>query len=402
MEIQNLTQEWQTLWTEKGYLEPTAIQVALYEKLKQGENVLGVSPTGTGKTVAYVLPLLERLTAKQGNQLLVMLPSQELAMQVTEVVRQWLVGTECHVQPIIGQANIKRQIERLKEKPEVIVGTPGRIYELVQQKKIKVHLMKTVVLDEVDQLLEHSELNAARNILKRLQHDTQLVGISATGKNIEESFKELVRRDYQLLDVSGELPVNTTVLHGYIRSTFRKRAEVLRSLAHVPHMRAIVFFNEVGELGKVSDKLNYEGVPNVTLASDQNKFERQGAIQAFQEKKVPFLLTTDLGARGLDFQEVDYVIHYDIPYEKESYVHRSGRTGRMNQTGTVMSFLNDNQMRDLKKVSEPLTESLQEIFLFGGQLSLEAPIKVAQPKVKKSKDKARNKKNTSKKKPKSK
>ncbi|MGX7030494.1 DEAD/DEAH box helicase [Vagococcus zengguangii] len=409
MKLTQLTQAWQEQWQAKKFQEPTAIQQQAYEPLKQGEHILGVSPTGTGKTIAYVLPLLERLEPKEGNQLLVLLPTQELAIQVTDVIREWIGAVDCSVQPLIGQANIKRQIEKLKDKPEVLVGTPGRVYELVQQKKIKAHLLKTVVLDEVDQLIAHSELNAAQNILKRLQQQTQLVGISATGQTVEAGFKELVRRDFRLIDVTNEQAEQAAdVLHGYIRTPLRKRGSVLKSLAHVDGMRAIVFFNEVQDMGSVSDKLTYDGVANVSLASDQNKFERQRAIQAFHEKKVPFLLTTDLGARGLDFQEVDYVIHYDVPYGVESYVHRSGRTGRMNREGNVLTLLSDHQMKDLKNVSQRPSADLHEVFLYGGKLSLTEPTKLTDSaKIKPKKDKkdskakktpAKNKKKKAKKK----
>ncbi|MGX6978125.1 DEAD/DEAH box helicase [Vagococcus elongatus] len=373
MDVNKFSAEWQSQWEKSGYTTPTAIQQHMYEPIKSGENILGVSPTGTGKTLAYLLPLFEKIKAGAGNQLLVLLPSQELAMQVTEVARLWLESMALNVQPVIGQANINRQIERLKEKPEVLVGTPGRVYELVQQKKIKAHLLKTVVLDEVDQLLEHSELNAAQNILKRLQQETQLIGISATGKNIEAMFTDLIRKEILLIDVTKEMSDNLQVIHAYLRLPLRKRSAALRSLAHVRDMRAIVFFNEVSELGAVAEKMTYDGIPNVTLASDQSKFERQGAIRLFQEKKVPFLLTTDLGARGLDFQDVGYVIHYDIPYEQAQYLHRSGRTGRMNQAGTVLTFLSNHQEKDLKKVSSYVKEGLQEMFLFGGELLFEKP-----------------------------
>ncbi|MGX6962556.1 DEAD/DEAH box helicase [Vagococcus xieshaowenii] len=392
MEINQLSQAWQEKWQAKNFQDPTAIQQKLYEPLKEGEHILGVSPTGTGKTIAYVLPLLERLDPNAGNQLLVLLPTQELAIQVTDVIREWIGDVGCSVQPIIGQANIKRQIEKLKDKPEVLVGTPGRVYELVQQKKIKAHLLTTIVLDEVDQLIAHSELNAAQNILKRLQQQTQLVGISATGQTVEAGFRDLVRRDFKLIDVTNDQGEQAAdVLHGYIRTPLRKRGSVLKSLAHVEGMRAIVFFNEVQDMGSVSDKLTYEGVANASLASDQNKFARQRAIQAFHEKKVPFLLTTDLGARGLDFQEVDYVIHYDVPYGAESYIHRSGRTGRMNREGNVLTLLSDHQMKDLKNVSQKASADLHEVFLYGGRLSLTAPTKTAEPKTKPKKDKKESK-----------
>ncbi|WP_314065753.1 DEAD/DEAH box helicase [uncultured Vagococcus sp.] len=350
--VTNLPQPWQTYWNELGYEAPSVIQAKCYDALMAKQNLVGVSPTGSGKTVAYLLPLLQRVRAGEGNQLLILLPSQELAVQVATVAKNWadLVGIK--VQSLIGGANVKRQVDKLKEKPEVLVGTPGRVHELIKTKKVKAHLLQTIVLDEVDQLIEVSELNATKHILKAVSNDSQLVCVSATAVDIQERLESKWSDAMVVVDVTAEDQSAGQVTHNFIRVAPRKRLEMLKKLAFVNGFKAIVFFNELQEMGSVADKLAYQGVPNVTLASDQNKMERKLALSAFAEGKVSLLLTTDIAARGLDFIALPFVLHYDVPYSVESYTHRSGRTGRMGKDGTVLAFAGEYELKDLKKVSK--------------------------------------------------
>lgn len=164
---------WQKLWQEAGFSAPSLIQDTVYEPLAQGQSLIGVSPTGSGKTLAYLLPLLGKVKPKEGNQLLILTSSQELAMQVTEVARLWGQAIGLAVQPLIGGANTKRQVEKLKAKPEVLVGTPGRVLELIKAKKIKSQQIDMLVLDEVDQLLKEGQLGLAAKINQTLTKQAQ-------------------------------------------------------------------------------------------------------------------------------------------------------------------------------------------------------------------------------------
>lgn len=376
--IEQLPEVWQKKWQALGYEEPSVIQSRSYQPLMNKATVIGVSPTGSGKTVAYLLPLLLNVKKEQGSQLLIILPSQELAIQVAGITREWGSLLELNVQSVTGGANVKRQIERLKEKPEVIVGTPGRILELIKQKKIKAHLLETIVLDEVDQLIADTEVNLTQEILKTTQNNCQLVFYSATANVVAEKIPEMFRCEPLILDVTKEDQSSGHVIHGYIETPTRKRADILRRLAHVPDFKGIVFFNQLSEMGLVADRLAYEGIAVSTLASDQNKLERRLAIQSFEQGKVSLLLTTDVASRGLDFNDLYYVIQYDQATTKESYTHRSGRIGRMGNDGSVITLSNDRELRELKKLSKESNFFLQEVFLYGGQLHLE------QPKLKKA------------------
>ena len=370
---EKLPAAWQQYWEELGYETASPIQEKMYDLLLSDQNIVGVSPTGSGKTVAYLLPLLQKIKKGEGNQLLILLPSQELAVQVGTVTKAWgdLLGLT--VQSLIGGANVKRQVDKLKEKPEVLVGTPGRVFELIKAKKVKAHLLSMIVLDEVDQLIESSELNATKNILKAIMNESQIVCVSATALAIEKELGTNWTKEIVTVDVSQEDQSAGTVVHGYIEVEARKKLEMIKKLAFVPGFKGIIFFNELQEMGSVSEKLSYQGVPNVTLASDQNKLERKLGLGAFAEDKVNLLLTTDIAARGLDFTSLPYVIHFDIPYAQENYVHRSGRTGRMGKDGTVISLVNEYTMRDLRKVTRDVEDSLVAFNVHSAKIVVEQP-----------------------------
>lgn len=412
--IQQLPQSWQAYWQELHYEDPSLIQRELYEKLSQGENILGISPTGSGKTVAYLLPLLQRVEKGGGNQLLILLPSQELAVQVTAVAREWGSRLDLNVQGLIGGANVRRQVEKLKEKPEVLVGTPGRVHELIKNRKLKAHLLRMIVLDEVDQLIETSELNATQHILKTVSFETQLVCVSATALAIEEGLGKTWSEGLTTIDVTESDQSAGTVIHSWLAVEPRKRLETLRRLAHVPGFKGVIFFNELTEMGAVAEKLAYQGVANATLASDQNKLERRLALSGFEADKFNLLLTTDLAARGLDFTALPYVVHYDVPYNEEAYLHRSGRTGRMGNDGHVLTLASPHDMRDLRQVTRSLNQSLIEVAVYGGKIlpitempvnsngteavpnkteSKKVKVEKAEPKVKVKKKKIKQNKN---------
>ena len=371
--LELLPDTWQSEWKNQKYMEPTLIQSTMYPLLLEGESVLGISPTGSGKTVAYLLPLLQRVIKDNGNQLLIILPSQELASQVAEVTRLWAKGLDLNVQAIIGGANVKRQIERLKKRPEVLVGTPGRILELIKLKKIKAHLIQTLVLDEVDDLLSDTEFNSTKGIIKSVQADTQVVATSATGEQILPKMDTLFRNDLRVIDVTEDDTTKGTITHGYILTPIRKRSEVLRRLAHVDGFKGLVFFNQVSELGAVSERLNYLGIKHQTLASDQHQVERKRAIHDFETNQVPLLLTTDLGARGLDFSDLEYVIQYDLAQSVPDYIHRAGRVGRMGKNGTVISLVNDGDKRELNRLYREISKTGEVFYASHGQLLTEKP-----------------------------
>lgn len=377
MMIEKMNPSFHRYWRGMRFQLPTPIQEHAYEPLKQGKDVVGLSPTGTGKTLAYALPLLERVQPEEGLQLLVLTPSQELGVQVGRVIEEWGALKNLKAQTIIGGANVNRQIDKLKEKPEVVVGTPGRLLELANNRKLKLHQVKAIVLDEADYLLQEEHLNDLREFVKKLPGQRQMAFFSATSSNELAEVSKWFNVDPIVLDASKEDGLQDRTEHGWIKVENRRRAEALRRLAHLPKMQALVFVNAVQELDYLAEKMAFEGVAAAVLHSDYGTSQRKNAIEAFRNGKAVFLLTTDLSARGIDIVDLPYVIHYDLPLSREVYLHRAGRTGRMGKEGRVLSLINERSLRDLKKLS-PRPDELKEWYLYGGKLVEELPEKEEQ------------------------
>ncbi|EOT41069.1 MULTISPECIES: DEAD/DEAH box helicase [Enterococcus] len=371
---ENLPEALLQQWQKAEYKDASLIQERVFLPLKERKNVVGVAPTGSGKTVAYLLPILMQLNPSSGNQLLILTASQELAMQVVETVRFWTENMALKVQPLIGGANTKRQLEKLKEKPEILVGTAGRVLELMKTKKIKSHQLQTVVFDEADQLLTGQALEIAKGILQHLDKSCQLNFFSATALAVLPEIKSFTQDNFTLIDVTQEDESQGEVAHLYLITSKRKKADTLRKLLHVKDFRSLIFFNEVTELGAVAEKLQFHHLPVATLASDQNKMLRKTALNAFREAKINGLLTTDVAARGLDLADLPMVVNAEIPMDDASYLHRAGRVGRMGKKGTVITLVAENELSYLKKMAKKLALPLTEIFLYEGKFVTERPV----------------------------
>lgn len=370
---EKIAPELQKYWEELDYTVPSAIQNNVYDSMKAGRDVVGISPTGTGKTVAYTLPSLEQIEPKAGVQLIILTPSQELAVQVASVVKEWSSQLGLDVQTIIGGANKVRQIENLKKKPEIIVGTTGRILEIAETKKLKLHQVKTVILDEADQLLEQEQLKTVRQLLSKIPSERQMGFFSATSNELMEDLSKWFNVDPEWIDVTDEDESKGKALHAYIETPTRKRVEIIRRLTRMEGFKALVFVNNVANLTQAFEKLQYEGISVAVLHAEKYKTERQHALQQFRDGKVDLLLTTDVASRGLDIRGLPYVIQYDLPMNKESYIHRSGRTARMGQAGTILTLVNDRERREFKKIISALEITITPLYLYGGELVTERP-----------------------------
>lgn len=384
MDKQKLVPFLQKNWEEAGFKKPALIQTKVYDAISEGKNLVGIAPTGSGKTLAYLLPLINTLKAGIPSQVLVLTSSQELAMQVVEVARNWISGSGMKVQPLIGGANAKRQQEALKKKPELLIGTPGRVLELLTAKKIKAPNIKTLVFDEVDQLVQGQSLQLIQNILKATDNNAQHLYFSATADVVLNELNK-IETELIVVDVSEEDDSQGEVQHFYLETSDRKKVDQLRRLLNLPEFWGMMFFNQLTDMGSAEEKLRFHQLPVASLASDQSKLSRKGAIEQFKRHQTLGLLTTDLASRGLDIEALPFVINVDVPLSEESYLHRAGRVGRMGNAGIVISFVTPQEKSDLMKIAKKLNLELTPIYLFGGELLTEEPVKQSEPKKKKSK-----------------
>ncbi len=358
MTIQQLT-IWQDTLKQAGITQLTPIQEQAFEPIKQGKNVLAISPTGTGKTLAFLWPLLMAVTAKQGQQALIIAPSSELAGQLFEVTKQWAEPLGLTVQLFLSGSSQKRQIERLKKAPEILIGTPGRLFELVRLKKIKLMKINAIVLDEYDQLLENNQYQFVQRLLNYVPKDHQLIYTSAT-QAVDPSF---LKAETTIIEIAN---TEDTLSHYYLFCEQRQKVDLLRKLSHLQDMRALVFFNTLSDLGNAEEKLLFRQASVASLASDLNVQFRKVILDRFKDYNLSLLLTTDMIARGIDIDQLEWVINADIPHDQTSYTHRSGRTGRMGNHGKVLTLVTNP--RELKQLQRYCRNQATELVLNRGQL----------------------------------
>ncbi|MBV5123958.1 DEAD/DEAH box helicase [Bacillus halotolerans] len=357
-------------WNASGFEKPTPVQEQAAQLIMEGKDVIAESPTGTGKTLAYALPVLERIKPDQKHpQAVILAPSRELVMQIFQVIQDWKTGSELRAVSLIGGANVKKQVEKLKKNhPHIIVGTPGRVFELIQAKKLKMHEVKTIVLDETDQLVLPEHRETIKQIIKTTLRDRQLLCFSATLKKETEDVLRDMTKEPEVLKVERSKAEAGKVKHQYIICDQRDKVKLLQKLSRLHGMQALVFVRDIGNLSVYAEKLAYHHVGLGILHSEAKKMERAKIIKAFEQGEFPLLLATDIAARGLDIENLPYVIHADIP-DEDSYVHRSGRTGRAGKEGNVLSLVTRMEESKLKKMAKKLGVELSEAVYSGGNLN---------------------------------
>lgn len=351
---------WQDKLAQLNFTELTDIQEKVFEPISQGDNVLGISPTGTGKTLAYLLPALLNLKPKKSQQLLILSPNTELAGQIFEVTKEWAEPLGLTAQLFLSGSSQKRQIERLKKGPEILIGTPGRVFELIKLKKIKMMNVDTIILDEFDELLGDSQYHFVSKITNHVPRDHQMIYMSATNK-VDQS---VLAENTITIDLSDQKL--DTISHYYISVDKRERVELLRKFSNIPDFRGLVFFNSLSDLGASEERLQFNQASAVSLASDVNVKFRKVILEKFKNHDIALLLATDLVARGIDIDNLEYVINFEVARDRETYTHRAGRTGRMGKTGAVITFVTHPE--DLKKLKKFVKVS--EIYLKNQKLHI--------------------------------
>ncbi|KHF34827.1 DEAD-box ATP-dependent RNA helicase CshA [Paenibacillus sp. P1XP2] len=356
--------------SEYGITDPTPVQAEAIPAILKGADVLARSQTGTGKTLAYLLPVLQGIDAERKSaQKLVIAPTQELAMQIVREGEKYGENLGINVLGLIGGAALKRQVEKLKQHPQLLVGTPGRIRELIETRKVKMHEVNTIVVDEVDQVFQLGGAADVDRILRSALRDRQLVFLSAT---VSEETAALVKREMNAPVEIGIDPDQSTAKgleHYYFAGDERDKIETLRRvIRHYDPKKAIVFVNQTETIAEVQGKLNYMGLSAEGLYADADKLTRSRVLSGFRSGKFKVLVASDVAARGLDIEGLEMVVNYDPPADSEHYVHRAGRTGRMGRSGLVLSLVTHRQIFIMNKFARELGISLEERRLYGGKV----------------------------------
>ncbi|MDO4911991.1 MAG: DEAD/DEAH box helicase [Lactobacillus sp.] len=368
--------------------KPTLIQERTFDLIKDGSNLVAYAKTGTGKTLAYGLPALEKVVPGEANSLVIFLPTTELAVQVRNALNPFIAKLGLKGITLVGAGNRSRQEERLKKlHPEVLVCTPGRFFDFFSSGRIKKEQIKMLVIDEADDLLEFTKLELLTSLGQNLNSDSQIILFGATDSQLTDQADEIFMRNFVEVDVRPEqkLPIQ----HYFLQVDNRHKVDFVQRLIKLPHFHGIMFFDSNQALLKFAGIFGHTKTKFAILSTDFGKQKREEALRNFRNGDVKLLLATDLAARGLDIPGLTYVVNFEIPADQETYTHRSGRVGRMNNQGTVVTLGNDHDLRNLEKL---IDEKLIRVYFDKSKLSTKMPKKTVEaPKTNKPKKKKKRK-----------
>ncbi len=350
--------------TEMGFEEMTPIQEQAIPVLLTGKDVIGQAQTGTGKTAAFGIPMVMRINLKNRNlQGLVLCPTRELAMQAAEEIRRFAKYMHgIRVLPIYGGQEIYKQIKALKGGVQIIVGTPGRVMDHMRRHTIRMEDVRMVVLDEADEMLNMGFREDMETILKEIQGEHQTALFSATmPKPILDITGTYQKPDAVMVQVVKEELTISLVEQSYyaVRSQYKEEAAA-RLLAYHDVHRALIFCNTKKKVDELAENLKNRGFLAEALHGDMSQHQRDLAMSRFRSGKLEILIATDVAARGIDVDDVEVVINYDIPQDIEFYVHRIGRTGRAGKEGKAFTLISGREIYKIREIERMCKTKLQE------------------------------------------
>ena len=330
--------------TNKGFTKPTQIQDKTLEYLISGRNLIGVANTGTGKTAAFLIPIIERLL-KNGIPFtsLVVVPTRELALQINAEFRSLSKGLGLHVACLIGGTNVGQDITKLKTRNHIIIGTPGRLLDLSQREALRLQTISVLVLDEFDRMLDMGFVNDIQKIVQSMHNRKQTMLFSAT---IDKMQGSLIN---QMVQNPVEVKVNSgTTTSDQVEQDIIKvpkgsdKFKMLRNLMNDDQFEKVLIFAETKRMvDRVNRRLNQSGIRSDRIHGDKTQNYRNKALENFKRGRVQVLVATDVAARGIDVSNVTHVINYQLPMSFNSYLHRIGRTGRAGNIGKALTFVDE-------------------------------------------------------------
>jgi ATP-dependent RNA helicase RhlE len=339
---------------EKGYVEPTPIQAKAIPIILSGRDVIGVAQTGTGKTAAFVLPLLERLSVAQPERrmrVLVIAPTRELVVQIEENIRAY--GRHLHLRyaTIFGGVGEGPQIQALKRGVDLVVATPGRLIDLMEQRHVDFNALQVLVLDEADRMLDMGFLPPIRRIVAATPPTRQTLLFSATmSKEIEKITKELLTTP-ALVEIGARSTPAEAVTQWVVEVSMASKVPALIHLLKDAALESVLVFSRTKHgADRIAKKLESVGIRTATLHSNRTQGQRLAALKRFKSGEVRVLIATDIAARGIDVDGISHVINFDFPPQPEDYVHRIGRTGRMQAIGDAISFVTYDDADNLRRL----------------------------------------------------
>jgi ATP-dependent RNA helicase RhlE len=336
----NLNEVLQTNLESKGYTHPSQVQDSAIKPALEGRDIIGIANTGTGKTAAFLLPIITKLMANRGQKVLIIAPTRELALQIQQESREFAKGGRLYDAILIGGTPMNRQIRDLQRNPEIIIGTPGRIKDHIERGTLKLHDVSTIVLDEVDRMLDMGFIIDIREILSKLPETRQSLFFSATLEpRIESLVRTFTKDPVTIMARTAETSdnVDQSIMH-YFEKT--DKMDKLHDLLVKDEVSKTLIFCETKRGSEaLSKELVSRGFTADAIHGNKSQGQRQRALSKFKDSHVEILVATDVAARGIDVKDITHVINFDIPQTYDDYTHRIGRTGRAGTTGYAVTFV---------------------------------------------------------------
>jgi superfamily II DNA/RNA helicase len=326
----------------KGFTAPTPIQDQAIPAILEGHDIIGTANTGTGKTAAFLIPLLQKIISDRNQRLLIVAPTRELAVQIRTELRDFARGLSIRTAMLIGGANEWRQREDLRADPHVVVATPGRLKDFIQARHLRLSGFRNVVLDEADRMVDIGFINDIKYFISLLPRERQSLFFSATiSGRVNEILTDFVTNPVRV-SVKTE-DVATTIRQDVVRVPNKNaKVEVLHDLLIQKEFDKVLIFGRTKwGVQRLSDELEKRGFRSGAIHGNKRQNQRQQVLEQFKRSDIQILLATDVASRGLDIPDVSHVINYDLPETLEDYIHRIGRTGRANKRGIALTFIEE-------------------------------------------------------------
>ena len=344
-----------------GYETPSPIQAEMIPYVLEGRDVLGQAQTGTGKTAAFALPILSQIDLKlKTPQVLVLAPTRELAIQVAEAFQKYASKMKgFHVLPIYGGQDARGQIRQLERGVHVVVGTPGRVMDLIRRKSFKLNALKTLVLDEADEMLRMGFIDDVEWVMEQIPEERQIALFSATmPTQIHKLTQKYLDKPKEIFIKVKTTTAATITQRYWMVSGHHKLDALTRILEAEPFDAMIIFVRTKNATTELAEKLEARGYSSAALNGDIAQNQREKTIENLKRKKIDILIATDVAARGLDVPRISHVINYDVPYDTEAYVHRIGRTGRAGRQGDAILFVAPREKRMLQQIERATKQKI--------------------------------------------
>ena len=325
--------------SNKGYVTPTPIQDQVIPYLLEGKDVIATANTGTGKTAAFLIPLVNNLLTKKTNRVLIITPTRELAAQIQAELKFFAEKTGFFSVLCIGGMNMNNQMDKLEKNPQFVIGTPGRLKDLEKHRALNFGKFDAIVLDEVDTMLDMGFINDINYIISKLPAKRHSLFFSATiSKELKHVMDRFLRNPINVSVKTRQSAEN--VNQDVLLVNGRNKIELLHDLLILPEFKKVIIFSRTKRgTDKLSKSLRERGFEVAVIHGDKAQAQRKKALAAFKDDKVKILLATDVVARGIDIDDVSHVINFDMPQTHEDYIHRIGRTGRANKIGQAITFI---------------------------------------------------------------